>query len=632
MGQDSRLADDEELEQEDDTQCEIMDGRLSAIMPRKLFQDDAAVKNGVLQVFVRMKPVPDTTDTCMVLDPNHLLKATWRNKEAVYKFSQIFQQEADQEAVYNGTTAALVEDCMDFRQPSAVVMAYGVTSAGKTFTMQGTADKPGIVPLALRDIFQSISREGHSAHRVGLSVCEIYNESIHDLLAPPSQRGKPSALRLKEDKAGLIQVQGMSEAPVHSAREALELLRRAAKARQSGSTGVNEHSSRSHAVITVKLQSAAGSAVAGGACSVMPAARQSFLHFVDLAGCERVKRTGNSGARLRESVAINSSLMTLARCLEVLRYNQQHPGDEKVIPYRESKITHLFKQVLHGNGRFVMVVNVSPASEAFNETKRVLQYAALASKVTMTSEIEATVAGEHWPHAGHALLPADGAPTAAAATAASSAAAASAAAALASAQARIEELLDDKADLEYEIDVVERKVELLREELIRCEVDKEQLESEIRAEVQAEMAELIQAATAAEKARADKAREEAAAARAEAAAAQAEAAAAREEAAAKVAEAAAAAAGVEAAHQEAASWEQKTQGLQQQLDELQQQQKAEHKQLKELKGAAEQAQRSMMPLAEHRQLLQQAQEAAAAAAREQEAGHIAEVRRTVFTT
>lgn len=93
--------------------------------------------------------------------------------------------------------------------------------------------------------------------------------------------------------------------------------------------------------------------------------------------------------------------------------------------------------------------------------------------------------------------------------------------------------------------------------MIRCEVDKEQLESEIRAEVQAEMAELIQAATAAEKARADKAREEAAAARAEAAAAQAEAAAAREEAAAKVAEAAAAAAGVEAAHQEAASWEQK---------------------------------------------------------------------------
>ncbi|KAF6261407.1 P-loop containing nucleoside triphosphate hydrolase protein [Scenedesmus sp. NREL 46B-D3] len=118
----------------------------------------------------------------------------------------------------------------------------------------------------------------------------------------------------------------------------------------------------------------------GALPAVQPAARQSFLHFVDLAGCERVKRTGNSGARLRESVAINSSLMTLARCLEVLRYNQQHPGDEKVIPYRESKITHLFKQVLHGNGRFVMVVNVSPASEAFNETKRVLQEGAAATK------------------------------------------------------------------------------------------------------------------------------------------------------------------------------------------------------------------------------------------------------------
>lgn len=78
--------------------------------------------------------------------------------------------------------------------------------------------------------------------------------------------------------------------------------------------------------------------------------RQSFLHFVDLAGCERVKRTGNSGARLRESVAINSSLMTLSRCLEVLRYNQQHLGDQKVIPYRESKVRwHLSARALRAS-------------------------------------------------------------------------------------------------------------------------------------------------------------------------------------------------------------------------------------------------------------------------------------------
>eukprot|EP00775_Hariotina_reticulata_P012438 gene12438-12575_t len=381
---------------EDDEVGSEIDGRLSAIMPR-------------------------------------------RNKEAVYKFSKVFQQDADQAMVYGDTTAALVEDFLAFRQPSAVVMAYGVTSAGKTFTMQGSSDKPGLVPQALTNIFKSVSDQRDDL-KLSMSVCEIYNECIHDLLAQGTglRPHKPAALRLQEDKAGHITVQSMSEVAVQSAKEALELLKRAAKARQSAGTAVNERSSRSHAVITVKLQSVEANRNEAMTAHVQAAPAAAALHFVDLAGCERVKRTGNSGARLRESVAINSSLMTLARCLEVLRYNQQHPADQKVIPYRESKITHIFKEVLHGQGRFVMLVNVSPAAEEFNETKRVLQ-----------------------------------------------------------------------ADLEYEIDVVERKVELLREELIKSEVEKDQLEADIRQEMVKEADQLILQATASYKQLAASAQEQA---------------------------------------------------------------------------------------------------------------------------
>eukprot|EP00877_Chromochloris_zofingiensis_P006000 jgi/Chrzof1/1653/Cz10g16010.t1 len=451
---------------EDSEEEYIGEGRLSALLPRKLFQDDAAVKSGLLQVFVRLKPIPSRADTCMTAanDEGRLLKATWKNKEALYKFSKVFLGDSSQSTIYAGAATAMVQDFVAMKQPSAVIMAYGVTSAGKTYTMQGTPDKPGLVPQALKQIFQGVESFKEEGVQVSLSVYEIYNENIHDLLAPTDNRSKPT-LKLKEDKQGRMLVVGLNEVNVHSAKEALDLQKRAAKVRQSAGTCANQQSSRSHAVCTIKLQRHANT----------PQAQQCLLHFVDLAGCERVARTGNAGARLRESVAINTSLMTLARCLEVLRYNQMHPNEQKVIPYRESKITHLFKDVLHGQGRFVMLVNVSQAVQEFNETKRVLQYAALASKITMTSNLAVVNEEQHQNKEGAAL----------------GASAAASSEALAAAESRVEELLDEKADLEYDIDVLERKVELLREELVKAEVEKEQMEADIRQEIMADVQGLL---------------------------------------------------------------------------------------------------------------------------------------------
>ena len=225
-------------------------------------------------------------------------------------------------------------------------------------------------------------------------------------------------LRLKETKDGRAAVQGAAEAEVASAGQALQVLRRAVRARAAAATGANQQSSRSHAVFSIKVERRGGAAAAAAAAAVTAGGEQPpqeqqqqqqhgaggnqqqqqqqqlasaagggssdgggagegggacFLHFVDLAGCERAARTGNAGARLRESVAINSSLMALARCLEVLRYNQMRPNDARVVPYRESKVTHMFRAALTGRGRFALLVNVSPAAAEFGETKRVLE-------------------------------------------------------------------------------------------------------------------------------------------------------------------------------------------------------------------------------------------------------------------
>ncbi|KFM26537.1 Kinesin-like protein KIF19 [Auxenochlorella protothecoides] len=251
-----------------------------------------------------------------------------------YAFSAVFDEHTSQADYYAATTDALVRDCLSDPAHSSLIMAYGITAAGKTFTLEGSRRAPGL-----------------------------------------------------EDAEGRVFVAGLSQAEAASAEHALCLLRRGARQRARAETGLNYASSRSHSVFQITLYPPAR---LGEPARNDPGERLGTMSFVDLAGSERAQRTGNVGLRLKESVAINSSLMTLGRCLEALRWNQQHrEGPLRVLPYRESKVTHLFRDALHGWGQVVLSVNVSPCAKDYDETTHVLRYAATASQIGTLRAVDA---------------------------------------------------------------------------------------------------------------------------------------------------------------------------------------------------------------------------------------------------
>lgn len=170
-----------------------------------------------------------------------------------YAFSAVFDEHTSQADYYAATTDALVRDCLSDPAHSSLIMAYGITAAGKTFTLEGSRRAPGLVPRALEALFAGRDARG-AALRVVLSYFEIYNETIHDLLdeAGAAAPGARPSLRLKEDAEGRVFVAGLSQAEAASAEHALCLLRRGARQRARAETGLNYASSRSHSVFQVR--------------------------------------------------------------------------------------------------------------------------------------------------------------------------------------------------------------------------------------------------------------------------------------------------------------------------------------------------------------------------------------------
>ena len=211
-----------------------------------------------------------------------------------------------------------------------------------------------------------------------VSFAEIYNEYIYDLLEPISmnkETRKRTTLRVGDDRKGNPYVKGLTEIHVNNAEEACKLLKIGRKNQKIASTKLNQNSSRSHCIFTLKILRVVDT-------KEPHVARVSRLSFVDLAGSERYAKTQNTGARLKEAGNINTSIMTLGKCVELLRYNQNHVNNQKNIPFRESKLTRLFQGFFCGKGKASMIVNVNQCASAFDETLHALKFSAIAKKVT----------------------------------------------------------------------------------------------------------------------------------------------------------------------------------------------------------------------------------------------------------
>ncbi|NXN59239.1 KIF19 protein, partial [Rynchops niger] len=287
-------------------------------------------------------------------DPGDVLRASC-SREKSYVFDMAFDSSATQETVYRATTQGLVAGVISGH--NATVFAYGPTGCGKTYTMLGTDDEPGIYARTLGELFQTIEdASGDTDYEVSMSYLEIYNEMIRDLLNPSL-----GCLQLREDAGGTVQVAGITEISAISTEEVLQVLARGNTQRTQEPTAANRSSSRSHAVLQVTVrQRRRGRGL-----------RRGHLFMIDLAGSERAAQTQNRGQRMKEGAHINRSLLALGNCIKAL----SHRASTKYINYRDSKLTRLLKDSLGGNSHTVMIAHISPASTAFEESRSTLAYA-----------------------------------------------------------------------------------------------------------------------------------------------------------------------------------------------------------------------------------------------------------------
>ncbi|CAK9150596.1 unnamed protein product [Ilex paraguariensis] len=251
---------------------------------------------------------------------------------------------------------------------NATVFAYGSTGSGKTYSMVGTQDDPGLMVLSLHTIFDLIKKDNSSdIFEVSCSYLEVYNEVIYDLLEKSAGH-----LELREDPEQGIVVAGLRCIKVKSADKILELLNSGNSRRKTESTGANETSSRSHAVleitVTRKQRNKYSNQIIRGK-----------LALVDLAGSERASETNSGGQKLRDGANINRSLLALANCINALR-KQQKKG-LAYVPYRNSKLTRILKDGLSGNSQTVMIATISPANSQYHHTVNTLKYADRAKEI-----------------------------------------------------------------------------------------------------------------------------------------------------------------------------------------------------------------------------------------------------------
>ncbi|XP_021557454.1 kinesin-like protein KIF20A [Neomonachus schauinslandi] len=214
---------------------------------------------------------------------------------------------------------------------------------------------------------------------VWISFFEIYNELLYDLLEPPSQQRKRQTLRLCEDQNGNPYVKDLNWVHVQDAEEAWKLLKVGRKNQSFASTHLNQNSSRSHSIFSIRILHLQGEG------DIIP--KISELSLCDLAGSERCKDQ-KSGERLKEAGNINTSLHTLGRCIAALRQNQQNRSKQNLVPFRDSKLTRVFQGFFTGRGRSCMIVNVNPCASTYDETLHVAKFSAIASQLVHAPPVQ----------------------------------------------------------------------------------------------------------------------------------------------------------------------------------------------------------------------------------------------------
>lgn len=320
---------------------------------------------GNVVVSVRVRPDNSTKDSKQEQEwevNNKRALISYKGKEGGdHIYDNVFDTQDNNARVYDAAAKRLVRRVMEGYH--GTVFAYGMTGTGKTFSMQGTATNPGVIPLAITDIFSYIRETPHREFLLRVSYLEIYNEKIHDLLAGPvtgpnGQAGPQEEIKLREDSKRGVYATPLKEEIVQSPTQLLRVIARGDNARKVAGTQFNARSSRSHAVVQIVVESRER---AGGPVNskepkrsalIPGGVRVSTLSLIDLAGSEKA---ADSKERRTEGSHINKSLLTLGTVIARLSSDKEKAGEkdklskEKHLPYRDSKLTRLLQPALSGN-------------------------------------------------------------------------------------------------------------------------------------------------------------------------------------------------------------------------------------------------------------------------------------------
>ncbi|BFZ62823.1 Kinesin-like protein kip2 [Saitoella coloradoensis] len=302
-------------------------------------------------------------------------------------YDNVYNPVSTTHEVYTTSIAPLVSRVMEGYH--GTVFAYGQTGSGKTYSMQGNPSSPGIIPLAIDDIFAYIRDTPDREFLLRISYLEIYNERLRDLLADPTTAAIEPKLR--EDPKRGIYPSPLREEIVTDPTHILRILKQGNAARRTASTEFNDHSSRSHAIITIVIESRDRPSTPGyrsptragpkGRVVAAGGVRVSTLNLIDLAGSERAAADAD---RRKEGAYINKSLLTLGTVIARLTTPATTPAERAAqahIPYRDSKLTRLLQPALSGSALISILATINLSSEASSETVSTLKFAQRAKNI-----------------------------------------------------------------------------------------------------------------------------------------------------------------------------------------------------------------------------------------------------------
>ncbi|XP_076807108.1 uncharacterized protein LOC143450438 [Clavelina lepadiformis] len=328
---------------------------------RKKYHNELVELKGNIRVFVRTRPTigedGPKPKIAVSYDDNDdsLINVNNSQKGRIHSFEvdRVFTPQSTQDEVY-AEVQSLVTSCMDGYH--VCIFAYGQTGSGKTYTMEGSKSNPGINQRALNDLFRLIDEKSEDwDFNVAVSLVEIYNETLRDLLNSKSEK-----LEIKMNADGSLFVSKLRSMPVNDLGDVNKLFQAGRSNRATASTNMNEHSSRSHAVLIITVT---------GKNKTTGIETLGKLNLIDLAGSERVSKSGASGDRLKEAQNINRSLSALGDVIHALRNKQSH------VPFRNSKLTYLLQDSLSKESKTLMLVQVSPIERSIGETVCSLTFA-----------------------------------------------------------------------------------------------------------------------------------------------------------------------------------------------------------------------------------------------------------------